>query len=218
MRAGCPPRPTANPRFRAARGRILQPHAPKGQCRSRPCLGIREDHHSRQGNIGGGLAKLWEQAGHDVTTLGRDGGDASDADVVLVALPSGSVSEALGSVTGLEGKIAIDTANAFHGRNEEYESFAHEVKAHTNGPVAKAFNANFAALYDQIGEQRVRPSCLYAADDEAREVTEQLIRDAGYDPVSLGGLENARALEDFVPGLLGKIGRVFYRFAPPGEV
>ena len=147
-----------------------------------------------RGNIGGGLAKLWEQAGHDVTTLGRDGGDASDADVVLVALPSGSVSEALGSVTGLEGKIAIDTANAFHGRNEEYESFAHEVKAHTNGPVAKAFNANFAALYDQIGEQRVRPSCLYAADDEAREVTEQLIRDAGYDPVSLGGLENARAL------------------------
>jgi predicted dinucleotide-binding enzyme len=92
------------------------------------------------------------------------------------------------------------------------------VKAHTDGPVAKAFNANFAALYDQIGEQRVRPSCLYAADDEAREVSEQLIRDAGYDPVSAGGLENARALEDFVPGLLGQIGRVFYRFAPPGEL
>jgi 8-hydroxy-5-deazaflavin:NADPH oxidoreductase len=171
-----------------------------------------------RGNIGGGLAKLWEQAGHTVTTLGSDGGDASDADVVLVAVPSGSVSEALGNVTGLEGKTAIDTANAFAGRNEQYESFAHEVKAHTNGPVAKAFNANFAALYDQIGEQRVRPSQLYAADDEAREVTEQLIRDAGFDPVSMGGLENARALEDFVPGILGNIGRVFYRFAPPGEL
>lgn len=171
-----------------------------------------------RGNIGGGLARLWQQAGHDVTTLGSDGGDASDADVVLVAVPSGSVSEALGKVTGLEGKIAIDSANAFAGRNEEYESFAHEVQSHTKAPVAKAFNANFAALYDQIGEQRVRPSCLYAADDEAREVTEQLIRDAGYDPVSAGGLENARALEDFVPGVLGKIGRVFYRFAPPGEL
>jgi 8-hydroxy-5-deazaflavin:NADPH oxidoreductase len=171
-----------------------------------------------RGNIGGGLAKLWEQAGHTVTTLGREGGDASDADVVLVAVPSGSVSEALGTVSGLEGKIVIDTANAFAGRNEQYESFAHEVKAHTNGPVAKAFNANFAALYDQIGEQRVRPSQLYAADDEAREVTEQLIRDAGFDPVSMGGLENARALEDFVPGILGNIGRVFYRFAPPGEL
>lgn len=171
-----------------------------------------------RGNIGGGLARLWEQAGHTVTTLGRDGGDVSDADVVLVAVPSGSVSDALGKVTGLEGKIAIDSTNAFGGRNEQYDSFAHEVKAQTNGPVAKAFNANFAVLYDRIGEERVRPSCLYAADDEAREVTEQLIGDAGYDPVSVGGLENARALEDFVPGLLGKIGRVFYRFAPAGEL
>ena len=171
-----------------------------------------------KGNIGGGLGRLWQQAGHDVTALGRDGGDAADADVVLVAVPSGSISEALGKVTGLQGKIAIDAANAFSGRNEEYESFAHEVKAHTNAPVAKAFNANFAALYDRIAEQRVRPSCLYAADEDAREVTEQLIRDAGYEPASVGGIENARALEDFVPSVLGKIGRVFYRFAPPGEL
>jgi predicted dinucleotide-binding enzyme len=171
-----------------------------------------------KGNIGGGLARLWERAGHNVTTIGRDGGDASDADVVLVAVPSGSISDALRNVSGLEGKVAIDAANAFAGRNEQYESFAHEVKAHTNGPVAKAFNANFGTLYDRIAEQRVRPGCLYAADEEAREVTEQLIRDAGYDPVSVGGIENARALEDFVPGVLAKIGQVFYRFAPPGEL
>jgi predicted dinucleotide-binding enzyme len=171
-----------------------------------------------RGNIGGGLARLWQQAGHTVTTLGREGGDVSDADVVLVAVPGASTSEALGKVMGLEGKIAVDTGNAFGGRDERYESLAHEVKAHTNGPVAKAFNANFAALYDRIGDERVRPSCLYAAEDEAREVTEQLIRDAGYEPVSVGGIENARALEDFVPGVLSKIGRVFYRFAPPGEL
>src|SRR5439155_6482123 len=161
-----------------------------------------------RGTMGGGLARLWTQAGHEVAVLGRDGGDVSDADVVFVAVPSGSISDALGKVTGLEGKIAIDTANAFAGRNEEYESFAHEVKAHTNGPVAKAFNANFGVLYDQIAEQRVRPSQLYAADDEARDIAEQLIRDAGFDPVSVGGLENARALEDFVPGLFAKIGQV----------
>jgi len=171
-----------------------------------------------RGNVGGGLARLWEPAGHEVTTLGREGGDASDADVVLIAVPSGSISDALPKVTGLEGKIAIDTTNAFAGRDESYESLAHEVKAHTGGPVAKAFNANFTVLYDQIAEQRIRPSCLYAADEEARDVTEQLIRDAGYDPVSVGGLENARALEDFVPGVFGKIGRVFYRFASPGEL
>jgi len=171
-----------------------------------------------RGNIGGGLGHLWEQAGHTVRALGREGGDASDADVVLVSVPSGSISEALAKVSGLEGKVAIDTANPFAGRNEDYESFAHEVKAHTKGPVAKAFNANFATLYDKIGEQRVRPGCLYAADDEAREITEQLIRDAGYEPVSVGGLESARALEEFVPGLFAKIGQAFYRFAPPGEL
>jgi predicted dinucleotide-binding enzyme len=171
-----------------------------------------------RGTIGGGLARLWEKAGHNVTTLGREGGDVSDADVVFVSVPSGSISDALGKVTGLEGKIAIDSANAFAGRNEQYESFVHEVKAHTNAPVAKAFNANFGSLYDRIAEQRNRPSCLYAADEEAREVTEQLIRDAGYEPVSVGGIENARALEDFVPGVFGKIGQVFYRFAPPGEL
>jgi predicted dinucleotide-binding enzyme len=171
-----------------------------------------------RGSVGAGLARLWERAGHNVSMLGRDGGDASDADVVFVAVPSGSISEALGRVTGLKGKIAIDAANAFAGRNDQYESFAHEVKAHTNGPVAKAFNANFGTLYERIGEQRVRPGCLYAAEDEARDVTEQLIRGAGYEPVSLGGIENARALEDFVPNVLGKVGQVFYRFAPPGEL
>jgi predicted dinucleotide-binding enzyme len=171
-----------------------------------------------RGTIGGGLARLWERAGHKVTSLGRDGGDASDADVVLVAVPSGAISEALGKVTGLEGKIAIDAANPFAGRNEQYESLAHEVKAHTNGPVAKAFNANSGRLFDQVAEQRVPPSCLYAADDEAREVTEQLIRDAGYEPVNLGGLESARPLEDFVPGVFGKVAPIFYRFAEPGEL
>ena len=171
-----------------------------------------------RGNIGGGLARLWEQAGHNVTPLGRAGGDASDADVVLVAVPSGSIADALAAVTGLEGKVAIDATNAFGGRNEQYESLAHEVKAHSKGPVAKAFNANFATLYDQVAEQRVRPSCLYASDEEAREIAEQLVRDAGYEPVSVGGLENARALEEFASGVLMKIGQVFYRFAAPGEL
>ncbi len=173
-----------------------------------------------KGNIGGGLARRWERAGHEVTTLGQEGGDASGADVVLLAVPGGAISDALGKVSGLDGKVVIDATNIFTDRNEQYESLAHEVKALTNGPVAKAFNANFAALYDEVDDQRVRPGCLFAADAEARAVTEQLIRDAGYDPVSAGGLENARALEDFVPNLFAKLesGRTFYRFAPPGEL
>lgn len=118
----------------------------------------------------------------------------------------------------LEGKIAVDATNAFAGRDDRYESLAHEVKAHTRGAVAKAFNANFAALFDRIDSQRVRPGCLYAADDEARDVTELLIHDAGYEPVNVGGLDSARALEDFVPSVFAKLPPVFYRFAPPGEL
>lgn len=175
-----------------------------------------------RGNVGGGLADRWEKAGHAVTRLGREGGDASDADAVLVAVPSGQIADALGKVIGLEGKIAIDATNAFDGRNEEYESLPHEVKSIVGGPVAKAFNLQNAALYDWIDEQRARPSNLYAADEDARRVTERLTHDAGYDPVFVGGLEQARALEDSV-GLFGAIRRAgggphFHRYAKVGEL
>jgi predicted dinucleotide-binding enzyme len=175
-----------------------------------------------RGNVGGGLARLWEKAGHDVTTFGKDGGDASDADVLVVACPSGAISDALSRVTGYEGKPAVDATNAFSGRSEKFESLAAEVKSHTGGPVAKAFNANFARLYDQVAEQRARPSNLYCADSEAVDVTEQLIRDAGYDPVSIGGLDHARALEDHLGVLFAAnqagLSPFFYRYAKPGEL
>jgi len=175
-----------------------------------------------RGNVGGGLAKLWTAAGHDVTALGSDGGDASDADVVVVAVPSGAIADALGKVTGIEGKLTIDATNAFAGRNEQFESLAHEVKSIVGGPTAKSFNINFAANYDEIGNQRATPSNLYAAEDEAREVTEQLIRDAGYDPVYVGGLDKARTLEDHINLVFainqGGLGSFFYRIAKPGEL
>jgi 8-hydroxy-5-deazaflavin:NADPH oxidoreductase len=175
-----------------------------------------------RGNVGGGLARRWERAGHTVTTIGRDGGDASNADAVLVAVPSEQIAEALGNVSGLQGKIVIDATNAFGDRDERFESLTHEVKSIVGGPVAKSFNTNFAVLYDQIDEQRARPCNLYAAEDGAREVTEHLIRDAGFDPVFIGGLEQARRLEDHMALISainrGGLGRFFYRYAGPGEL
>jgi hypothetical protein len=56
-----------------------------------------------RGNVGGGLADLWEKADHDVARLGKEGGDVSDADAVLVAVPGGDLAEALDKVTGLDG-------------------------------------------------------------------------------------------------------------------
>jgi predicted dinucleotide-binding enzyme len=174
-----------------------------------------------RGNIGGGLSDLWEEAGHMVDRLGHEGGDASGADAVLVAVPSGQIADALGKVSGLEDKVVIDATNAFAGRNEEFESLAHEVKSIVGGPVAKAFNTNYANQYEHIDEQRVRPSNLYAAEDGAREVTEQLIRDAGFDPVSARGLESARLLEDhlgLMSAIRAELGPFFYRYAKAGEL
>jgi 8-hydroxy-5-deazaflavin:NADPH oxidoreductase len=175
-----------------------------------------------RGNIGGGLGALWRGAGHEVDELGRDGGDASGADVILVAVPSGTIAEALGKVTGIAGKTAIDATNAFGGRDDAYESLAHQVKAIVGGPTAKSFNLNFANLFGEVAAQRARPSNLFAADDEARAVTEQLIRDAGFEPAFVGGLEHARELEDHI-GLMmalssAGLGRHFYRYAAPGQL
>jgi predicted dinucleotide-binding enzyme len=175
-----------------------------------------------RGNVGGGLAARWRKAGHDVQELGRDGGDASDADVLLVAVPSGEITNALERVSGVEGKPTVDATNAFGGRDESFESLAHQVKSIVGGPTAKSFNLNFAAVYDEIDAQRVRPSNLYAADDEAREVTEQLIRDAGYDPVYAGALDKARMLEEHLALMFAVnqagLGPHFYRIAAPGDL
>ncbi len=175
-----------------------------------------------RGNVGGGLGELWRRAGHEVVEIGREGGDCSGSDAVLLAVPQAAITEALASVSGVEAVPVIDAINVIRGpRPDGLESLAEYVKSLTGGPVAKAFNTNFASIYDRIGEARATPSMVYAADDEAREVTEQLIRDAGFEPVSAGGLENARAVEDFLGvifAIAGKSGPFFYRIAPPEEL
>ena len=73
-----------------------------------------------RGNVGGGLAALWRKAGHEVTELSRRGDDASGADVIVVAVPGSAMSAALGTVTGLAGKVAIDATNAYPFRSEAF--------------------------------------------------------------------------------------------------
>lgn len=178
-----------------------------------------------RGKIGGGLAKLWEAAGHEVTTLGREGGDVSAAEVVLLAVPGSAVAAALEEVEGLAGKTVIDATNLWGGTEPPtgFGSNAEYVKSVTGGPTAKAFNVNFAALFDRIAEASSTPGNLWCGDDDAREVTEQLIRDAGYDPICAGPLANA-AMQEQALGLIfaiakeGGTGQFFYRMAPPEQL
>src|SRR5205823_6665129 len=173
-----------------------------------------------KGNVGGGLARRWAGAGHDVTAVGREGGDATGADAVLVAVPSAAIADALAKVRGLGGQVTIDATNTIGPAPAGYDSLAQQVKAIVGGPTAKAFNTNFAALYDKVNAEPVRPGTLFATDPEAREVTERLIRDAGFDPVYLGDLSQAAALESMIGVTMG-VARggfepFFYRFNGPG--
>jgi 8-hydroxy-5-deazaflavin:NADPH oxidoreductase len=175
-----------------------------------------------KGNVGGGLADLWEKAGHEVTRIGHEGGDVSDAEAVLIAVPGGAVAEALDGVQGIDGKTVIDATNLI---GEEppsgFASNAEFVKSRTNGPTAKSFNVNFAKAYDQIADADPAPGDVWCGDEEAREVVEQLHRDAGFEPIHGGGLENAAKQEAFL-GIAFAInqagmGPFFYRIAPPDQ-
>lgn len=177
-----------------------------------------------KGTIGGGLADLWEKAGHEVTRLGHEGGDAGDAEVVLVAVPGDSIEEALAGVTGLEGKTAIDATNLYGGAVPPagHDSNAEYLKSVTGGPTAKAWNINFGALYDQVADASTPPGDIWCGDEEAREAVETLHRDAGFEPISAGPLANAskqEAMLDIVFAIVkeGGMGPFFYKFAPPAQ-
>jgi 8-hydroxy-5-deazaflavin:NADPH oxidoreductase len=176
-----------------------------------------------RGRLGGGLAELWERAGHEVLRIGRDGGDVSASDAVLLAVPGGSIAAAFESVQGLEGKTVIDATNRVGVEAPDgFASNAEFVKSRTKGPTAKSFNLNFARLFDRLGEARARPGNLWCGDEEARAVVEQLNRDAGYEPIYAGGLENAGDQENFIKLVFainqGGMGPFLYRMAPPDQL
>jgi 8-hydroxy-5-deazaflavin:NADPH oxidoreductase len=145
-----------------------------------------------------------------------------DAEAVLIACPGPAVPEIFHSVSGLNGKTVIDATNLVGAKPPEgFASNAEFIKSKTQGPTAKSFNVNFAAIYDRIDAASTRPGNLWCGDDEARETVERLIRDAGFDPIYAGGLENAALQETMLREVFaiaqGGMGPFFYRMAPPDQ-
>ena len=140
----------------------------------------------------------------------------------MLAVPGGAIVETLAKLTGLKGKTVIDATNRIGvDPPEGFASNAEFIKSVTEGPTAKSFNVNFASLYGQLSQARVRPSNLWCGDDEAREVVEQLNRDAGYEPLCAGPLQNAAAQESVINLIFAiseEIGNCVYRFAPIGNL
>jgi predicted dinucleotide-binding enzyme len=173
--------------------------------------------------VGGGLADLWERKGHEVTRLGREGGDVSHAEVIVLAVPGDKLSDALKKLKGIEGKTVIDATNLIGGMKPPvgFSSNAEFVKSKTKGPTAKSFNINFASLYGQVQSARVKPGNLWSGDEEARGTIEQLSRDAGYEALYMGPLSNA-ALQESLIGPVFAIaqarGPFVYRISAPDKL
>jgi predicted dinucleotide-binding enzyme len=172
-----------------------------------------------RGTIGGTLARLWRTAGHEVTELGRDGGDISGSEVVLIAVPYAAVPDALAGVTGWSDQTILDATNRLGGEHPPsgHPSVADYIKANTAGPVAKAFNLNFGALLEKASAEPTPPQNIWVGDEAARATVEQLTRDIGMRPAYGGPLEQAATQEAFASVLISIVndlgeGLLFYRF------
>jgi predicted dinucleotide-binding enzyme len=97
---------------------------------------------------------------------------------------------------------AIDATNVYGPRDPGHESNAHLVRS----------------LYPKLAAQPTPPGNLVAAEPEIRELVDRLNRDAGFEPIHVGGLEMARQIEDIGPLLIGiarnGAGPFFYRVSP----
>ena len=174
------------------------------------------------GRMGSGLGKRWAQAGHQVMFGSRDpekalgiatevgtnanganasGGSYADvlafADVLLFAVPWDKAEAVLADLGSLDGKILIETTNNFV--DHDPRSTTERIMTWAPGAkVVKAFNTIFAGIIQaDPADAKERPSVFMAGDDaDAKQITAQLISDAGFDPVDAGPVKNARHVEN----------------------
>ena len=173
------------------------------------------------GNIGATVGALWVKAGHQVLFSSRNpeklkelveglgplarAGTVQEAlsfgDVVLLGVPYGAYPQ-IGKDYGAQfkGKIVLDAGNAVPARDGEIASEARAIgigntsaKYLPGARIVRAFNTmNFRKLADNANRSGERMAIPIAGDDkEAIAIAEGLVRDAGFDPVVIGSLQNA---------------------------
>src|SRR5215470_5407735 len=174
------------------------------------------------GHIGGTLAKLWVKAGHEVLVSSRHPDElkplveslgpkahvgtpaeaARFGDVVLVSVPYGALPQVGRDLKAdLAGKIVLDTCNPYPGRDGDMANEARKKGTGVASPeylpgvrLVRAFNAiNSGDLARQAKKDGEPVAIPLAGDDaEAVKVAEQLVKDAGFAPVVVGGLVRAK--------------------------
>ena len=178
------------------------------------------------GRVGSAIGAVWVSAGHEVMFSSRNidndralasrlGGGAragtpreaaAFGEVVMVSVPYGalpSVGKDLGDL--LKGKVVIDTCNPFPGRDGKIAEWAREKGAGLasaellpGARLVRAFNAIGSARMGSAYQEPGRVGMPIAGDDaKAVAVASGLIREIGYEPVLVGGLDKGRYL---IPG------------------
>jgi 8-hydroxy-5-deazaflavin:NADPH oxidoreductase len=182
------------------------------------------------GRLGGAVGSLLVKAGHPVMFASRHPGELKSmveslgslaqagtvaqalafADVILLAVPYGAVPE-VGEQNRWQGKIVLDATNAIAPRDG---AIVDEVKANGIGAttekylkgarVVRVFNFTGAGEFTRESHRKgpLMAVPLAGNDAEALSVAAGLVRDAGFDPVVVGGLSTA---DRFAPG--GKLFR-----------
>lgn len=193
------------------------------------------------GRIGGNVARRLATAGHRITlAYSRDAqrlavlatdigvtagtpGDAADADVVVLAVPWSFIDDALAACGDLTGRIVIDTTNQFADGGlidlGEPTAARHNADRMPGARYTKSFNTLTAAFQAEVPD---RPEAdkvvqwICGDDTDAKGVVAGLVRDAGYLPVDLGGIDGCLAME--APRRPGAVYGEEYRAADAAEV
>jgi predicted dinucleotide-binding enzyme len=176
------------------------------------------------GNVGATLARVWAACGHSIAfgvpdpdrervksaiVALRGKGRAAhneeavqSASVVALCVPWPAAEEAIRTSGDLRGKVLIDCTNPLSPDLKGLvvgttTSAAELVAGWARGArTVKAFNTIGAVNFGnaQFGPQRA--DGFYCGDDApAKTVARELIESAGFDPVDVGPLRNARLLE-----------------------
>jgi hypothetical protein len=182
------------------------------------------------GHIGGTIGGLWVKAGHPVYFSSRHPEQLNDlvaglgalaqagtvdqaiafADALFIAVPYGALPQ-IGRdyETALRGKIVLDACNAVAARDgaiaEEVERDGIGIVSQKSLPGTRLVRAFNTMSYKIFASEANRPDPKLAipiAGDDRTAVTDaaNLVRDAGFDPVLVGGLAEARLFQRGGPG------------------
>jgi len=181
------------------------------------------------GNMGGAVGLQWARAGHEILFSSRNPTDlnelvgaagsgaqagypsdaASFGEVVFIAVPYGALPQVGRDTASLmQGKVVIDCGNPRADRDGPMADDAMErgtgVASAEYLPGVRLVRAFNALSYQQVEREAHREGekigIPIAADDpEAIQITSDLVVDAGFDPVVVGGLERARDFDRGTP-------------------